>query len=517
MNLFKNKAIVEVAAWGCVFGTAYCISIALDLHERLDAIPEIYHWLQFDELLTALMISGLTGHAYALARIKDLSREISKRRDAESRSEWTATHDALTGLLNRRALSASQRKWKAERAGPRSFAVYSIDLDGFKKVNDLLGHAAGDAVLKIAADRLRRICGHDAVYRLGGDEFLVLMDRSTVADPLAMGGQIVSTLSGPMDGGGATVELGASVGLAYYPEHHEQLETVINYSDCALSEAKKGGKHRFEVFSQSFEDALVKRTLMEVSLKQALKMGAIEPYFQPLVDLKTGKVIGFEALARWQNARGSFVPPSEFITLAEETGLIVDLTEQLFRAAVSAATSWPSDIVLSFNLSPVQLGDRMLPLRLMKTLGEFGLSPHRLEVEVTETALMKEPEVSQEILAEIAGAGVRIALDDFGSGYSSLSRLADFSFDKIKIDRDFVAKLSGNDRQDKVVRAVVALGKSLSITTTAEGIEDVQQLEHLKALGCDIGQGYLFGKAVPADEVDVILSGSTALQRRRTA
>ena len=507
---------MKMVLWWTAFAVIYAFAVQVDLHETIDRYFEAHYPVQGDELLTAFTIIGLLGLVYSLIRVKDLSREIRRRVQAEKLSAWAATHDALTMLPNRRELAARLEEARSGKSdGP--LAVFAIDLDGFKKVNDLLGHEGGDAVLRIAAERLTRFCKGECVFRLGGDEFLAIIRRTDNVDPVALGEQIVAEMAAPMDGGGVMVELGASVGIAFYPEHDAALETVINYADCALYEAKKAGKNRIELFSPAFEEALTKRTLLESALRKALKRGAVVPYFQPLVDLSTGRIVGFEALARWENTAGNFVPPSDFIPVAEDTGLIVELTEQLFRAAVAEAVTWPSDVTLSFNLSPVQLGDRMLPLRIMKTLGEFGLPPQRLELEITETALMKDTATTYSMLSQLMEAGIGFALDDFGTGYSSLSHLAVYEFDKIKIDRSFVVSLSENDRQDKVVRTIIALGKSLGIKTTAEGIENLWQLDHLRELGCDIGQGYLFGKAVRADQVAALLSAQPAGGERRSA
>lgn len=247
-------------------------------------------------------------------------------------------------------------------------------------------------------------------------------------------------------------------------------------------------------FVPSMQDELAKRVRLEADLRAAIQKAEIVPYYQPLVDLKTNRIIGFEALARWKTASGEFIPPNEFIPVAEEAGLIVELTDQLLRHACTDALSWPSELVLSFNLSPIQLSDRLLGLRILKILGDVGLPAHRVELEVTESAIIQDAVTARIVLDDLVNAGVRIALDDFGTGYSSLSQLSNYRFDKIKIDRSFVSSFETNDKQDKVIKAIIALGVELGVTITAEGIEEESQLQRLQDLGCDIGQGYLLGR-----------------------
>ncbi|WP_333631308.1 putative bifunctional diguanylate cyclase/phosphodiesterase, partial [Agrobacterium cavarae] len=297
-----------------------------------------------------------------------------------------------------------------------------------------------------------------------------------------------------------TVEIGASIGFARIPEDSAFPAEAIQYSDCAMYAAKKIGRNIVKAFVPEMQKELIKKIQMEADLKLAMKLGKIRPHYQPLVDLKTQEIVGYEALARWEREPGKFVSPCEFIPLAENAGLIVELTDQLFRIACQDALSWPPHTVLSFNISPVQLSDRLLGLRLLKVLGEVGLPVHRLELEVTESALINDAETARDVLDDLVKSGIKIALDDFGTGYSSLSQLSNYQFNKIKIDRKFVATFEESDRQEKVVRAIIALGIGLGVKITAEGIEDASQLRRLQDLGCDIGQGYLLGKPRPIEE-----------------
>lgn len=494
--MLRNRARVEAIIGTALFLAIYALALRYNGHEALDAFFRAHENYEFDELFVALNIAGALGLVYSILRLKDMSAEIRKRQAAEKNVDWIACHDPLTELPNRRFLGAEVARW--ESTGSRGgYAVFSMDLDGFKKINDLLGHDHGDQVLKIVAERLSYIFPDGNVYRLGGDEFLVVSERMGNPDLVALGKRIVSNLSKPMSIGGANVDVGVSVGIARIPEDSASLADAMQQSDCAMYAAKKAGRNGVMSFLPAMQIALEKRVQMEADLKRAMKTGNIRPYYQPLVDLKTREIVGYEALARWEISPGQFIPPSDFIPLAEDCGLIVGLTDMLFRKACEDAMSWPAHTVLSFNISPVQLGDRLLGLRLMKVLGEVGLPVHRLELEVTESALIEDPEAARYVLDQLVQAGIRIALDDFGTGYSSLSQLSAFQFDKIKIDRSFVATFENSDKQDKVVRAIISLGSGLGIKITAEGIEEESQLQRLQSLGCDIGQGYFLGRPQP--------------------
>ncbi|PCK85776.1 GGDEF-domain containing protein [Rhizobium sophoriradicis] len=504
---------MEILGWLSIFLLLFCLSWFFDWHERLDGFIERYHGYPLDHALLALNVSGFLGVVYSALRIRDLSREVHRRLQAEKHVDWIACHDTLTELPNRRFLESVCAQAMIDQRAEESYAVFSIDLDGFKKVNDLLGHDHGDAVLKTVAQRLSSLFPREHVFRLGGDEFVVLARRSGHPDLVALGNRIVSAIGKPFTFNGVAVDLGASVGFAVYPEDGDELGQVIRHSDCAMYVAKKQGRNLVKPFVPSMQDELAKRVRIEGDLRAAIRKGEIVPYYQPLVDLKANKIIGFEALARWKTASGEFIPPSEFIPVAEEAGLIVELTDQLLRSACTDALSWPSELVLSFNLSPIQLSDRLLGLRILKILGDVGLPAHRVELEVTESAIIQDAVTARIVLDDLVNAGVRIALDDFGTGFSSLSQLSSYPFDKIKIDRSFVASFETNDKQDKVIKAIVALGAGLGVRITAEGIEEESQLQRLQDLGCDFGQGYLLGRPAPIEEITAHQVDSRILQR----
>jgi len=493
----KNRAYREAAIFLLIFAVLFLTAIIFDAHETLDAVFRSYENIHLDELLTGLCVAGLLGMIYAALRIRDLSTEIEQRLQAEKRVEWIACHDPLTELANRRMLESRLTERNRTDGGQGAYAVYSLDLRGFKRVNDLFGQDGGNQVLKTVAKRLNDVFPDDEIYRLGDDEFIVIAARQGANDPMGTGARLLRYLCRPMHLSGMTADIGASIGVAIMPEDSTDLRTAMNQADCAMYAAKKTRRNAVARFDAAMEMAAVRRATMETELRKAIRARTIVPHYQPLIDLKSSEIVAFEALARWQTSPGQYVSPAEFIPLAEEAGLIVELTDQLLRQACADAIRWPESVSLSFNISPTQLSDPLLGLRIIRALNESGLSPRRLEVEVTESALINDTKTARRILNDLTTAGIRIALDDFGTGYSSLSQLTQFHFDKIKIDRSFIRSGDDSERQDKVVRAIIALGSGLGIKITAEGIESEGQLRWLTNLGCDIGQGYFLG--YPAD------------------
>ncbi|MDP3896831.1 MAG: EAL domain-containing protein [Mesorhizobium sp.] len=409
--------------------------------------------------------------------------------------------DPLTGLGNHRRFVDKVERLQAERADdPAPFAVGIIDLDGFKPINDLFGRAAGDNILVQVALRLRAAMDeHSIATRIGADEFGFLLPMTfSVAAASAQARTLIEILSAPYDVGERTVRLSASVGCAlFYGD--ESADELINKAETALYQAKRSGRGAVVVYTQEMEDAAKRMTRMEQALRRAVSAGEVEPHFQPIIDLRTRRPIGFEALARWTDRDLGRVPPSVFIAIAEERGIIGPLSQLLLRKATIAAGRWPAHLFLSFNLSPSQLVDQNTGQQILSILDQTGFDPRRLEIEITETGVMSDPTSAAKIVADLRQVGIRVSLDDFGTGQSSLGRLRDFHFDKLKIDRAFVSSILDDRPSEHIIRAILAMCEGLGMDVVAEGIEEEAQAQRLLAFGCGGGQGYLFGKPLDAD------------------
>ncbi|MFO1110961.1 MAG: EAL domain-containing protein [Bradyrhizobium sp.] len=433
--------------------------------------------------------------------------DITERRKAEARIAHMAHHDGLTNLPNREFYQERLRQALERADAGKHIAVLCVDLDLFKNVNDSFGHPAGDRLLKQVAERLRgEIRGDNIVARLGGDEFAIVLasgvspnEASNFAD------RLIGVLSARYDIDGVEAVVGASIGIALSPGDGITPEELMRNADMALYRAKSdgGGVHRF--FEREMDRQAQKRRDMERDLRAAFANGEFELHYQPLVDIADNRISGFESLLRWRHPDKGMVSPAEFIPVAEDIGLIVALGEWVLREACTEAAKWPAEIKVAVNLSPVQFRSRNLVQAVVSALAHSGLSPRRLELEITETVFLAETEANLAILHQLRELGVSISMDDFGTGYSSLSYLRSFPFDKIKIDRSFVKDLVKRSDCVAIVRAISGLGRSLNITTTAEGVETTDQLDWLRAEGCNEVQGFLFSAARPAGEIDRLL------------
>jgi diguanylate cyclase (GGDEF)-like protein len=376
-----------------------------------------------------------------------------------------------------------------------------IDLDRFKPVNDVFGHAVGDEVLIAFAKRATAVAGSGATLaRFGGDEFaLFLGPTADSEEPARLARRLLALFERPFDIGEVQVTLGASVGIAVAPQDGAAPEELMRRADIALYRAKASGRGNFRFFEAEMDAQVQKRARIERDLRQAITDGTVRPFYQPIVDLKTTRIIGFEALARWHHPEFGDLEPEQFIGIAEDGGLIIPLSSHLLRIAAHDAMQWPSDIKLCFNISRVQLADPMMVLRVLQILGETGLSPTRLEVEISEQALVSDIVAAREALDAFHQAGIRIALDDFGTGNSSLQHLRACHFDRLKIDRSFVTAMSGSEESTSLVNAILGLSRALGLPVTAEGIEDDTLIAQLRDSGCSEGQGFQFSKAVPQE------------------
>jgi len=409
--------------------------------------------------------------------------------------------DKLTRLGNQqRMLEKFNTLVNDTRNGNKSFLVGLTNMDGMKPINDLYGFDGGDEILKQCAQRLSAATENDGfVFRLRGDEFGFLFpDIKDHNGANHIGRILQEVLLAPFDLDGRTVRLSGSFGFAVYPDAGNGYETVMKNIESALYYSKRSGRGRVTVFSKEIENLILENARMEQSLRRAIANGEVTPHFQPIISLQDGKLLGFEALARWVDPELGQVSPGRFVPLAEERGIISSLTDHLLLHAARVAASWPEDIFLSFNLSSVQLVDPGTATSIIATIEKAGLPPNRLEIEVTETAMMSDPETAAMIIEELHQAGIRISMDDFGTGQSSLGRLRELKLDKVKIDRAFIMALGEDKPAEHIVRAILEMCAGLDLTVVAEGIEEMDQAENLKKYGCHAGQGYLFGK--PQDE-----------------
>lgn len=437
-------------------------------------------------------------------RSDDLSTRIFAVRDLrarvaqERRIAHLARNDSLTGLPNRASfLEKLDRQIVAAQPGDR-VAILAIDLNRFKEVNDVYGHAVGDQLLvHIAARMGERQAPGEFVARLGGDEFVAIVPIERREDALKAAERLRDAILTPFQIDHAEIQCGASIGVAVYPDDAADISALINDADLAMYRAKASLTADVCFYEEAMDEAVRNRRRLTQGLREALDQDQFELHYQIQASLETGKATGYEALLRWRQPDGSYIPPDAFIPVAEETGLILPIGEWVMRTACRAAASWPEGCKIAVNLSPVQLSHTDLPRLVHQILIETGLKPSLLELEITETAMITDLERTTHILRQLKLLGVSVAMDDFGTGYSSLSTLRAFPFDKIKLDRSFMTELDGSPQSRAIIRAVLALGESLEIPVLAEGVETQDQLAFLRDQGCDEVQGYLLGKPSP--------------------
>ncbi|HLZ02255.1 MAG TPA: PAS-domain containing protein [Bradyrhizobium sp.] len=429
--------------------------------------------------------------------------DVTERHKAEARVTHMAQHDALTDLPNRVLFRERMNEGLARASAEgAAMAVLCLDLDDFKTVNDRLGHAIGDRLLCWVADRLRECVGeNDTAARLGGDEFAVLQCGPQPESAERLARRLTEIIGHPPPFEDQMVHSGVSIGIAIVPVDGLRAEPLMKCADLALYRAKAKGRGGYEFFRSEMEEVALTRHLLETDLRGALEAGEFHLVYQPQIRLDSGELTGFEALLRWDSAKRGPISPAEFIPIAEETGLIVPIGEWVLRSACATAAQWPDFVKVAINLSPVQFRARGLAAMVTSALAAAALAPDRLELEVTESALLQDDAATIAILHQLRALGIRVSMDDFGVGYSSLGYLRKFPFDKIKIDRSFIGTLGESSGSEAIVRTIASLGANLGMTTTAEGIETAEQLELVRQAGCSEGQGFLFSRPCASTEV----------------
>lgn len=436
-----------------------------------------------------------------------LRSEMEQREKSQANIVHLAHHDALTGLGNRLLFHKELNDAVAHRQRHGGdLAVLFIDLDGFKSINDTLGHGTGDSVLKHLATRMQNVLREgDKIGRLGGDEFAIIQFGNE-HQAAALATRLIELTRVPFSVDNQRLVIGASIGIVVAQGDYQDSVQLLRAADLAMYRAKAAGRGRFQFFESEFDRQVQERRELEVSLRAVVDEDGLEIHYQPLINVLTGRISGFEALSRWEDPQRGFVPPSTFIPLAEEIGLIGIIGQRILERACAEAATWPGEITVAVNLSPAQFLTGHLISAVKGALAASGLPPSRLELEITESIFLQGSDANLAVLSELGRLGVKISMDDFGTGYSSLSYLRSFAFDKIKIDKSFIQDISTSESSIAIVRAVCGLARSFGASTTAEGVETDSQLDQIRAEGCTEVQGYFFSKPLPASEIPALLA-----------
>ncbi|MEM1133091.1 MAG: EAL domain-containing protein [Pseudomonadota bacterium] len=474
-----------------------------------------------DHILVSATLLNIAIILFGWRRYNDLREEILEHRKAEAEAKALAITDPLTNCLNRRSINERTSDLIAE-ADKRKMAVVflMLDLDHFKTINDIHGHQAGDLVLKTVANRLRSIIPPRALLsRLGGDEFAVafIFDGKNRGSVERVAEDIIEEVSKPIEGPAGELAISTSIGISAANHHEETAESLMRRADMAMYHSKKQGRNQFAWFETSMQTEIQTQNMIEKGLRAGIPAGEFIPYYEQQIELESGKLVGFEVLARWNSPALGLVSPDIFIPIAEECGLISDLSDSIMRRALLDAKDWDRELMLSINISPIQLRDPWLSQKVLKLLTETGYPAERLELEITESALFENIALAQSIIGSLKNQGVKIALDDFGTGYSSLSHLRALPFDRIKIDRSFVTTMDDNSESAAIVEAIAHLGQSLKLPITAEGAESIEVVNKLRALGCGKVQGYHYGQPLSVEQTRWMLARANLLPNEPNA
>jgi diguanylate cyclase (GGDEF)-like protein len=482
----------------------------------VEIVPDPTRAVAAFSLSPTWMAIGIANAAVAILGMSLAGAFVDKR--AAERIAHMAQHDPLTGLPNRTAFATRfAAVLDRSAAAGTSFTVMCIDLDRFKEINDLFGHPAGDRVLREVSKRLLTAVKGEFVARLGGDEFTVIVEQAGgPAAAASLAESVLSATSENIEIEGQSISISLSVGVAIYPQDGTDAAALLSNSDAALYRAKSEGRATIRFFASEMDRQLRAKRGLQHDLRSALERGEFQIFYQPQA-ITNGEVTGFEALIRWHHSKRGMVPPAEFIPLAEESSLIISIGEWVLREACTEAASWPRPLNIAVNLSPVQFKQGDLPTLVHEILLQTGLSPSRLELEITEGVLIGDFSRALSILRRLKTLGVRIAMDDFGTGYSSLSYLQSFPFDKIKIDRSFIMNIQSRHESAAIVRAVIGLARGLNVPVAAEGVETHEQLQFLSQESCSEIQGYLIGKPSPIESYSETVGRSGAVTQRDAA
>src|SRR5690606_4685809 len=447
-------------------------------------------------LLMFVGVVSITLSVFRTLRDQIVAAEASAQ--MAERMRELARSDSVTGLLNRGGLAADAHELLARLPEARKLALFWIDLDRFKEVNDSLGHPVGDRMLAAVAARLAAAApAGAALSRSGGDEFIVVAEVANREECERLARTLAHSISRPVHIEGHRIDSAASMGVALLPDHGPDIDTIMQGADLALYHAKVRGKNQVCFFDNTMTRELVRRKEIEAALRAAIRRDELSIFFQPIVDLETGRIRSFEALVRWFHPEKGELRPDEFIPVAEQTGVIITLGNWITAQAAKACAGWPEDVTIAVNLSPVQIRAPGAALGILAALREAGLDPRRMELEVTESLFIDDDVNTARFIEELAAEGVRFALDDFGTGYSSLGYINKFPFRKIKVDRSFVSGPNIGKKSDAIIRAVAEMGATLDMDIVAEGLETIEQVEVVRNAGCTLGQGYYFSRAVP--------------------
>jgi diguanylate cyclase (GGDEF)-like protein len=465
----------------------------------------VYYVLSGTMVFVIFGVMSITFNVFRTLREQIIAADASAQ--MADRMRELARTDVVTGLTNRAGLNNDAVEMLMRLPDTKKLAMFWVDLDRFKEINDTLGHPVGDKVLAEVGNRLRAVApGGATIARFGGDEFIVVAEVSERGESERLARALVEEISRPARVDGHRIDTAASMGVALLPDDGPDIDALMQGADLALYHAKVGGKNQVCFFDTSMTRELVRKKEIEAELRAAIQRDELSIFFQPIVDLETGRIRTFEALVRWFHPEKGELRPDEFIPVAEDTGVIITLGNWITAQAAKAAAGWPEDVTIAVNLSPVQIRAPGAALGILAALREAGLDPHRLELEVTESLFLDDDANTARFMDDLAAEGVRFALDDFGTGYSSLGYINKFPFKKIKVDRSFVSGPQVGKKTDAIIRAVAEMGATLDMEIVAEGLETIEQVQIVRNAGCTLGQGYYFSRAGPDYLAAMLLS-----------